>query len=134
MSTQIEMLDGTVVEIPADIPQQYPYQVQSYAESLAKKATDPQVYVYKWTHSNGTVEKRFYSEACWKLETFALEMFDAMCKDMDWYYEYSDDHRVWTKGRDSLSKLNSKKIALHRMGLGDSAEQIFNSYCPKDYA
>lgn len=134
MTFQIETLDGNVVHVPADIPQQYPYQVQSYAEALAKKATDPQVYVFKWTHLKGTVEKRFYSEACWKLETFALEMFDAMCKDMDWYYDYSDDHSVWTRGRDSFSRLTSRKAALHKMGLGESAEQIYNSYCPKDHA
>lgn len=132
MTSCIKTLNGDPVEIPEDF--RYPYQILAYAESLAKKATDPQVYVYKWTHPTGTVEKRFYSEACWKLETFALEMFDAMCKGHDWYYQYSDDHSVWTRGRDAESKMLGKKRALHQMGLGESAEQIYNTYCPKESA
>jgi hypothetical protein len=35
-------------------------------------------------------------------------MFEKLCKEHDWYYEYSDDHRVWSKGRDDYGRLQAK--------------------------
>jgi hypothetical protein len=108
MTSQIKKLDGTVVEIPAGVAQQYPYQVRAYAEQLAKQDTDPQVYVVEMQFRDNVVVNKVYSDACWNLESFALEMFEQMCKDHDWYYEYSDDHNVWTKGRVAYARLQSK--------------------------
>lgn len=31
--------------------------------------------------------------------------FGSKLKSHDWYYGYSDDHRVWTRGRDAAARL-----------------------------
>lgn len=40
------------------------------------------------------------------------QAFFKMCESHDWYYEYSDDGRVWRKGRDQYEKLQSM-VAKH---------------------
>jgi len=128
----IEKLDGTIVDLPK-IGVDYPSQVDSYAASLAKKDTDPQVYISVWKHSKGEVRKKFYSPSCWDLDSFALEIFDTMCKEHDWYYQYSDDHRVWKAGSAAEDRLKSKYRML-KQRLPDAATAIWNQYCPKDFA
>ena len=46
-------------------------------------------------------------------------------KVFDWYFEYSDDYRVYTKGRDNYNKL--KGIS----GESEEHKQLFNAF--KDY-
>lgn len=129
----IETLTGERVEIPDNVPHQYPYQIQEYAAKLAKSSKDPQVYVFKFSYVQNGEEKvnsrKFYSDACWELETFALEMFEQLCKDHDWYYQYSDDHRVWTKGRDEYSRLQSKYQWMLTK-CPESAKAIWEQYNP----
>lgn len=39
-----------------------------------------------------------------------VETFDAyvgMLSNMDWYYDYSDDHEVWCRGRDAMNILTN---------------------------
>ena len=36
-----------------------------------------------------------------------LEEFDIMCRDHDWYYGYSDDHRAWVKGNTNFKLLQT---------------------------
>lgn len=53
-------------------------------------------------------------------------------KGHDWYYEYSDDHRVWTRGRDNSRKLQAiaqEQPVLSRM-YRDYADWIYMS--PKE--
>ena len=38
--------------------------------------------------------------------------FFKLCESHDWYYEYSDDGRVWRKGREQHEKLQSM-VAKH---------------------
>jgi hypothetical protein len=104
----VETLDGTIIDVPPTLDIKYPNQMNSFAEGLAKGDTNPQVYISVWKHDKGEVRKKFYSDACWSLETFALEMFEQMCREHDWYYEYSDDHNVWKRGRVAYSNLQSK--------------------------
>lgn len=104
----VETLDGTIVDIPPTLDIKYPNQMNSFAEGLAKGDKNPQVYISVWKHDKGEVRNKYYSQPCWELETFALEMFEQMCKQMDWYYDYSDDHNVWTRGRDAYARLQSK--------------------------
>jgi hypothetical protein len=126
----IERLDGTIVDHPAEA--KYPTWIDNYAKSLCAAHTDPQVYITVWKHEKGEVRKKHYSEACWELETFALEMFDQMCKEHDWYYEYSDDHTVWKRGRAAESNLILKYNWLKKR-YPASAEAIWNAYCPKNF-
>jgi hypothetical protein len=34
-----------------------------------------------------------------------LQEYYKELKQHDWYYDWSDDHTVWTKGRDNLNRL-----------------------------
>lgn len=53
-----------------------------------------------------------------------------MCKYHDWYYEYSDDHSVWCRGRDQSGAIYLKRKACEEAGLGEEATKIYNEYCP----
>ena len=45
-----------------------------------------------------------------------LKAFDSMLAKHDWFFHYSDDHRVWVKGEESWSKIvqASKLSEAHR--------------------
>lgn len=43
---------------------------------------------------------------------------------MDWHYEYSDDHSVWTAGRRALGEVSALQAQL------DPDRTIWNRYCP----
>ena len=34
-----------------------------------------------------------------------LEYLENLLSKHDWYYEYSDDHRAWSKGRDQAEEI-----------------------------
>lgn len=129
MDMYIEKLDGTIVDIPSTVETKFPYQLISFAQSLAKRAEDPQVYVVVIKRDNGEERHKYYSDSCWELDTFALEMFEQMCKKHDWYFDYSDDHAVWTRGRDSESRLYSRyNMLLQRYP--EAVKVIWDMYNP----
>ena len=125
----VETLDGTIIDIPPTLDIKYPHQMNNFAELLAKGDKNPQVYISVWKHDKGETRNKYYSEACWGLETFALEMFEQMCKKMDWYYDYSDDHSVWTRGRDSYNQL-LRKYTWMETKYPEAAKAIWESHCP----
>ena len=47
----------------------------------------------------------------------------------DWYYEYSDDHRVWTNGRDNLARIRqiAKESPEHKALFEAYSKYIFDS-------
>lgn len=45
----------------------------------------------------------------------------------DWFYEYSDDHRVWTNGKNSFAVLKEQQ-KIH-----DPHYFIWNEYCPDQF-
>lgn len=48
-------------------------------------------------------------------------------KTHDWFYDRSDDHRVWKKGQEVRAQLNRMQKALDPAGL------IWNQHCPPEY-
>jgi hypothetical protein len=55
------------------------------------------------------------------------DQFRIMLKNMDWTYNYSDDHRAWKRGNDAMARINrlarmypelSEMLAQHRGGRG----------------
>ena len=53
-----------------------------------------------------------------------LEQYVLRLKSHDWYYEYSDDHNVWSRGireKDDLRRLQEKY---------DINYEIWNKYAP----
>jgi hypothetical protein len=49
-------------------------------------------------------------------------------KQLDWYYEYSDDHRVWSAGHDAYTTIVNKLA-----GLDDATvNTLIMNYVPTD--
>lgn len=46
----------------------------------------------------------------------------------DWYYTYSDDHRVWRQGEASLARLRSGSAWLSDNGFKDQVNQLWERY------
>ena len=51
-----------------------------------------------------------------------LDNYEALLKKHDWYYNYSDDHSVWRRGRDSYAELCKQQVKL------DPTKEIWNKY------
>lgn len=59
---------------------------------------------------------------------FSLDEFETMCKQHDWYYNYSDDHNVWRRGVASDHKLHQAKVWLEKRGLQKEVKKIYDKY------
>lgn len=55
-----------------------------------------------------------------------MEKYIHHLKYHDWWFEWSDDHRVWLAGKDSLSSLLEKAAKL------DPDWKIWNEHAPKE--
>lgn len=55
-----------------------------------------------------------------------LDQYIAQLKAHDWFYQYSDDHRVWQAGRDVMEQLRAAQRLLDPQGL------IWNEHAPKE--
>ena len=53
-----------------------------------------------------------------------IEDYEHMLKGFDWYYEYSDDHRVWKKGSEGMRLLRDAQSRL------DPSKTLWNTHCP----
>jgi hypothetical protein len=56
-----------------------------------------------------------------------LDQYIAQLKAHDWFYEYSDDHRVWQAGRDVIEQLRQAQRTLDPQGI------IWNEHAPKEH-
>lgn len=56
----------------------------------------------------------------------ALDAYIAALKSQDWLYEYSDDHRAWTAGKDAMHALRAAQRQLDPQGI------VWNQYAPRD--
>lgn len=55
------------------------------------------------------------------------ENYRKLLKSHDWYYDYSDDHRVWKSGVAARDTLNGLRRQL------DPEGTIWNEYAPDNY-
>ena len=55
-----------------------------------------------------------------------------MLRTHDWYYHYSDDHRVWCRGEAQMITIK-KKINEEYGGFNDEVLILWNKYAPKMY-
>ncbi len=55
-----------------------------------------------------------------------LEKYIHHLKHHDWWFEWSDDHRVWRAGMDSLDRLRAERQKL------DPDFKIWNQHAPED--
>jgi hypothetical protein len=60
--------------------------------------------------------------------TDAEDQFEDLMRDYDWYYEMSDDPRIYNRGQEVDQKLKS----LVKTVGNDRAVELFNQYAPSD--
>lgn len=59
-----------------------------------------------------------------------LEEFEQLLKAHDWTYNYSDDHRVWTRGREQANNIAKARKLLDEKGLKEEADKLHYKYTP----
>jgi len=59
-----------------------------------------------------------------------LEKFDRLTADFDWWYEYSDDYRVWSAGDRRFQEIRALKEQLSGTSDGANAEELWQERCP----
>ncbi len=60
-----------------------------------------------------------------------LKQLEEACKHHDWYYERSDDHGVWSRGKSNRQDISRLLDKAKNNGFYAEAEAIFNKYAPK---
>lgn len=62
-----------------------------------------------------------------------LHDFKEACRRHDWYYQYSDDHRVWQKGSKQSANISAMFKELKEHGLGTEADKIYDEHRPRNF-
>jgi hypothetical protein len=62
-----------------------------------------------------------------KERTFDLNTFKTMCLEHDWYYDFSDDNRVWEAGKKNQERIVQYLKGLEDLGLREEALLLFAS-------
>jgi len=60
----------------------------------------------------------------------SLEALEKMCRTHDWHYNYSDDHRKWSRGFDQYRTIN---MLLEKLGHSSEAIEVHNKYAPERF-
>lgn len=60
-----------------------------------------------------------------------LTTLEKILKKHDWYFDYSDDHRVWQRGRDERDEIRRQMDICCGLGLDKIANELYNKYSPK---
>lgn len=60
----------------------------------------------------------------------SLKEFEQALKHHDWYFDYSDDHRVWQRGMHSIDALRAQYAVLVGAGHRAEANELWHKYAP----
>ena len=60
-----------------------------------------------------------------------MVQFERLLKTHDWYFEYSDDHRVWQRGRDERDEIRRQRDILCGLGMDEIANKMYDKYSSK---
>ena len=63
-----------------------------------------------------------------------LESFAEMLKNHDWFFNYSDDHRYYTKGREQRTAIDNAFKELTDQGFREEARDLYNSLSPDEFS
>jgi hypothetical protein len=61
-----------------------------------------------------------------------LDTLEQLLKTHDWTYQYSDDHRAWSKGNDQATEISRQMSICCGLGLDTVANELYNKHKP-DY-
>ena len=59
--------------------------------------------------------------------TIGEQLYRELLATHDWFYDYSDDHSVWSRGASIYNKLHGLKAKV------DPTGKIWNEYAPAEY-
>jgi len=59
-----------------------------------------------------------------------LEKLETLLKSHDWYYNMSDDHRYYTRGREEYDRIREVMEECNNNDLGTMAKDLFHQYNP----
>jgi hypothetical protein len=59
-----------------------------------------------------------------------LEQFEQALINHDWFYQYSDDHRVWRAGEAAIERIRSAMSSLQNAGFADQVSALWELHCP----
>ena len=62
-----------------------------------------------------------------------INEFETMLRGHDWCYNYSDDHRYYTRGRQQRDAIERAIKELTEQGLREQAVELFNELSPDDF-
>lgn len=57
-----------------------------------------------------------------------LVELEDLLKSHDWYYMYSDDHRIWTKYKGISEAISIQMRACEANGLKEQAQELYEKY------
>ena len=57
-----------------------------------------------------------------------LDELENLLSNHDWFYMYSDDHRVWRKGTDQAGEIRRQIDICCGLGLSEEANQLYEHY------
>lgn len=58
-----------------------------------------------------------------------LQELESLLKEHDWYYAYSDDHRVWKRGEEERKVIGELTARLMYVeGLSDAVDTLYEKY------
>ena len=60
--------------------------------------------------------------------TEQLSQLEVLLKKHDKYYDYSDDHSVWSKGDKEYRSIQSLSKQLKLAGYAEEVQELFNQY------
>ena len=60
-----------------------------------------------------------------------LTTLDRLLAYHDWYYEMSDDHSQWCRGRDQRAAIDEEARRLKALGHTDEVNALIVKYAPK---
>ena len=65
------------------------------------------------------------------MAVYTLDCLRQLCEAHDWYYNFSDDHRVYTKGNVEIKTIREAMIYLQETGQGRQAKAIYENWKPE---
>ena len=62
----------------------------------------------------------------------ALVKLEELCYKHDWYYDYSDDHWVWTQGNTQYKEIQFWINKCYNLGVhAEVVKEVISKYAPK---
>jgi hypothetical protein len=61
----------------------------------------------------------------------SLDKLKEMCEQHDWFYSFSDDHKVWERGNEEIKAIREMMILCQESGMGREAKQIYENWKPE---